>query len=57
MLVKINGRPQMSLEQFEETFREALGRDLTPDERKWLFRIAGFPDDATGQRDLKDRIA
>lgn len=57
MLVKINGQPQMSLEQFEETFKEALGRDMTPKERRWLFRLADFSDDAPEQRSLKDQAA
>lgn len=41
MLVKINGQPQVSFEQFRETFRETFGRDLTPDERGW-FEPANF---------------
>ena len=36
MLVTVNGQPQMSFEQFQVTFREAFGRDMTPDERRWF---------------------
>ena len=42
MLVKINGQTQRSFEEFELTFKEAFGRDMTPDERKWFG--AGFSD-------------
>ena len=44
MLVTINGQPQMSFEQFQQTFTEAFGRDMTPDERKWLEPAFPEPD-------------
>jgi hypothetical protein len=36
VLIKINGQLQMSFEQFEETFREVYGREMTVEERRWL---------------------
>ena len=39
MLMTINGQPQMSFEQFENTFKQAFERDMTPDERR-LFESA-----------------
>jgi hypothetical protein len=53
MLVKINGQPQMSFEQFEKTFRQAFGRDMTSEERMWL-RFPSFFNDSAEQRDSKD---
>ena len=44
MLVTVNGQLQMSFEQFEVTFREAFGRDMTPDERRWLEPAFPEPD-------------
>jgi len=44
MQVKINGEPQKSFEQFQETFRQAFG-DITPDVDKWL-RFANFSNDS-----------
>ena len=44
MLVTINGRPQMSFKQFQETFREAFGRDMTSDERRWFEPAFPKPD-------------
>jgi len=50
MLIKISGQPQMSFEQFEKAFRQALGRDMTSEERRWL-RIPNFFNDSVEQRD------
>ena len=44
MLITINGQPQMSFEQFQQTFREAFGRDMTPDERRFFEPVFPFPD-------------
>ncbi|HWY70454.1 MAG TPA: hypothetical protein VNX88_17435 [Terriglobales bacterium] len=46
MLIKINGQPQMSFEQFEGTFRQVFGRDMTGDERRWI-QLADFLDSQT----------
>jgi len=53
MLVKINGEPQKSFEQFQETFRLSFGGDLTPNMQKWL-RSANFSSDSLEQRDSTD---
>ena len=39
MLITINGKPQMSFEQFEKTFKQTFERDMTQDERR-LFEPA-----------------
>ena len=44
MLITINGQPQMSFEQFQEAFREALGRDMTPAERGFFEPVFPQPD-------------
>ena len=44
MLITINGQPQISFEQFQQTFREAFGRSMTPDERKFFEPVFPFPD-------------
>ena len=44
MLFTINGQQQMSFEQFQVAFREAFGRDMTPDERSWLEPAFPEPD-------------
>ena len=36
MVIKINGRTQISFEKFEQTFSEVFGREMTPEERQWL---------------------
>ena len=36
MLITINGQPQMSFDQFQESFREAFGRDMTEEEQTWF---------------------
>lgn len=36
MLIAIDGQPQMSFEQFQETFGKVFGRELTPQERRLL---------------------
>ena len=48
----------MSFEQFERTFKEAFGRDMTPDERRWL-RLANFlnSDEVIEQADFEDDAA
>jgi len=55
-MVKINGEPQKSFEQFQETFRQAFGRDVTPDMSKW-FRFANFSIDSLEQRDATNDVA
>ena len=41
----------MSMEEFEENFKEAFGRDMTPDERRW-FRLASLlPSEAADEID------
>lgn len=42
MTIKINGQQQMSFEQFEATFREVFGREMTDAERRWLSTVS-FP--------------
>ena len=49
MSVKINGQQQMSFEQFEETFKQAFGREMTPDERRWL-RLSNFLNSDSAQQ-------
>lgn len=39
----------MSFEQFEETFRQTFGREMTRHEREWL-RPASFVDDSRQER-------
>jgi len=56
MQVKINGQLQVSFEQFEETFRQAFGRDMTRDERKWLSG-ADFGNDVDERRNLAGQYA
>ena len=36
MLITINGQPQMSFDQFQESFTKAFGRDMTEEERTWF---------------------
>ena len=55
MQVKINGEPQKSFEQFQETFRQAFG-DMTPDVDKGL-RFATFSNDSLEQRHSTDDAA
>lgn len=55
MQVKINGEPQKSFEQFQETFRQAFG-DMTPDVDKWL-RLANFSNDSLERRHSTDDAA
>jgi len=52
MVVKINGEPQKSFEQFQATFRRAFG-DVTPDIRTWLL-FANFSNDSVQQRDANE---
>ena len=49
MSLKINGQQQMSFEQFEETFKQAFGREMTPDERRWL-RLLNFLNSDSAQQ-------
>jgi len=56
MQVKINGEPQGSFEQFQETFRQAFGIDMTPDMSKWL-GFANFSYDSVEQRDSNEDAA
>jgi len=56
MKVKINGEPQRSFKQFQETFSQAFGRDMTPDLRRWL-QSANFSYDSVEQRDANEDAA
>jgi len=56
MLVKINGEPQKSFEQFQETFKQAFGTDVTTDIHNW-FRFANFSNDSSEQQNSTDRAA
>ena len=56
MLVTINGQRQMSFEQFERTFRQVFGREMTRNEREWL-RPADFVDNSLSPADLKNDAA
>ena len=53
MLVTINGQRQTSFEQFEETFRQVFGREMTRSELEWL-RPADFVDNSFSPADLKN---
>ena len=54
MLLKINGQPQMSFEQFQQTFQDVFGREMTPDERRWF--EPGFQK-PNPQRELESDVA
>jgi len=56
MQVRINGEPQKSFEQFQETFRQAFGSDMTPEMSKWL-RFANFSNDSLEHRHSTDDAA
>jgi len=62
MQIKIQGRPQMSFEQFRETFRQVFGRDMSSEERQWL-QLANFSNDflehgdSTKERHRSTRIS
>ena len=52
MLITVNKQPQMSFEQFQKTFRDVFGRDMTPLERKWfepVFPKANSNRESTGE--------
>ena len=56
MQFKINGEPQKSFEQFREKFRQAFGRDVTPEMGKW-FEFANFSNDSLEQLHSTDDAA